>query len=142
MIAGKPGWKYKPILERICSSSRSNDIIYLNYVDDNDLPALYSGAEMFAFTSFYEGFGLPPLEAMACGVPVVASSGGSLIEVLGNGACVVDNFEIDAWTEAIQNILYSSSIRSSQITNGYERVHNYTWAESASKVLRLYKSLI
>jgi len=142
VIAGKLGWKYEPILERIHTSSRTDDILYLNYVEDKDLPALYSGAELFVFTSHYEGFGLPPLEAMACGVPVVASSGGSLGEVLGEGAYVIQNFDLNTWTEAIQNILFSSDLRNKQITKGYNRAGNYTWYNSASQVLQLYKMLV
>jgi len=142
VIAGKLGWKYEPILKRIQTSYRTNDILYLDYVEDIDLPALYSGAELFVFPSHYEGFGLPPLEAMACGVPVVASSGGALDEVLGDGACIIQDYDINTWIETIQNLLFDSEFRKKQIAKGHHRVNNYTWDNSVSRVLKLYRSLL
>jgi glycosyltransferase involved in cell wall biosynthesis len=97
VIAGMPGWKVAPILERMATSRRAGRIRYLRYVDGAVLPALYAGADLFLTASVYEGFGFPPLEAMACGTPVISSRGGSLPEVLGDGALVVDGYEADAW---------------------------------------------
>lgn len=141
VIAGKLGWKYETIINRMQTSSKANSIRYLEYVDDKDLPSLYSGAELFVFPSFYEGFGLPPLESMACGVPVVSSAGGSLYEALGEGACIIHDFDHDTWIENIQNLLFDSDIREKRINAGFRRVLNYTWHDSASQVLQIYKSL-
>ena len=141
IIAGKLGWKYDTIMTRIRTSSKVKDIRYIEYVNENDLSLLYSGAELFVFPSFYEGFGLPPLEAMACGVPVVSSAGGSLHEVLGNGACIMHTFEIDEWVETIHKLVIDTDFKKKQVDAGYRRVIKYTWHDTATQVLKIYRDL-
>jgi glycosyltransferase involved in cell wall biosynthesis len=142
VIAGRLGWKYKPIIKRMKSSHKANSIRYINYINDNELPALYSGAELFVFPSYYEGFGLPPLEAMACGTPVVSSAKGSLKEVLDGGACVIQDFNHDSWLEEITKLLFDSALKKKRIAAGHRHIRKYTWENSASQILDIYKSLI
>ena len=141
VIAGRLGWKYEPIIKRMKNSQKANSIRYIKYVNDNELPALYSGADLFVFPSYYEGFGLPPLEAMACGIPVVSSAGGSLKEVLDGGACIIQNFNQDAWLEEITKLLFDSAFKAKRIAAGHRLIRKYTWENSASQILHIYNSL-
>lgn len=139
VIAGMVGWKYKPILKRIECSTRSENIVLLGYVDDMLLPALYSGAEAFMCCSFYEGFGFPPLEAMACGTPVISSTGGSLGEVLKKGAVLIDRFDIEQWKHETNQLLNDLEWRTKIIARGYQCVSEYSWTQTASKIWQIYR---
>ena len=141
VIAGMRGWNYEPILEQIQRSSRARDIRYLEYVTDQDLPALYTGAELFLFPSLYEGFGFPPLEAMACGTPVMASAAGSLEEVLGNGALLVREFDAARWAATAGHLLTDSSTRQTWIDKGRRQAALYRWPETARKTWALYRQV-
>lgn len=141
VIAGMKGWKYEPILERMETSSRRDDIRYLEYVPTEDLPVLYAGAECFVFPSHYEGFGFPPLEAMACGTPVVSSGGGSLPEVVGDAAWIPVALDIDAWVQGIRKILHDADIRRKLQASGLAQARKYTWAESARKTWEVYEAV-
>jgi len=141
VIAGMRGWKYEPSLERIKNSPRNRDILYIEYVDDSMLPSLYAGAQLFACTSFYEGFGFPPLEAMACGTPAISSSGGSLAEVLGAGAVIIKDFNADLWKAEAEKILTDTALRERLITEGRKTAARYTWAETARKTWEVYHAV-
>jgi len=141
VLAGNPGWKYEPILDRIRRSPAAARIRRLNYVPDHSLPALYAGAQLFVITSFYEGFGFPPLEAMACGTPVLSSTGGSLAEVLGHGAVLVREDTIDAWHDAASRLLQDSNHRATSIAAGREQAGLYRWSETARQTLDVYRKV-
>ena len=141
VIAGMPGWKYEPILERMRTSTRARNIRYVRYVSDEQLPALYAGAELFVFSSFYEGFGFPPLEAMAADAPVVSSSGGSLGEVLGDGARVVDGFDVDEWVEALRAALADTEWRRQTVQRGRAQAAQYRWERTARETWAVYRSV-
>ncbi len=141
VIAGGKGWKFEPILERIRNSPRADSIKCIGYTADEDLPALYAGAAVFLLASFYEGFGFPPVEAMACGTPVVSSTGGSLAEVLGDGAVCINDYDIDAWTAAIQNVLHNSGFRGALTARGRARAASFTWRETALKTLDVFRQV-
>lgn len=140
-IAGMAGWKCDPIFERFRNSPRAHDIRWLEYVNDDQLAALYAGAEMFICTSHYEGFGFPPLEAMACGTPVVSSVGGSLGEVLGEAAVVIDSFDIDEWLTDIRRVLDDSELRSSLRTAGFQQAAGFRWSDTAAKTWDIYRKV-
>lgn len=137
VIAGSPGWKCEPIFERMRTSSRAKDILCINYVTDEHLPALYAGADLFMFPSLYEGFGLPPLEAMACGTPVLASNAGSLPEVLGNAACIPDGFDSGKWAEAAMSAIGSADLS----RKGIEHAAKFTWQETAARTWEIYRKV-
>jgi len=139
VIAGGLGWKYEPIIERIKNSPRAESIRLLGYTADDKLPALYAGASAFMVTSHYEGFGFPPVEAMACGTPVVSSTGGSLLEVLGEGAVLVDSLSADAWLEPIRKVLGDSAYREELILRGFQKAASYRWADAAAKTMDVYR---
>jgi len=138
VIAGMPGWKYEPILQQIRNSPRAGSIRWLNFVEDADLPALYAGAELFFFTSLYEGFGFPPLEAMACGTPVLATAHGSLKEVLGSGAMLMETFDSDLWSNKANIILSDSDCRRMMVDYGLRQVPKFSWENTATKTWEVY----
>ena len=140
VIAGMRGWKTEPILERIAASPRADRIRLADYVADEHLPALYAGAEAFVFPSLYEGFGFPPLEAMAAGIPVIASTGGALPEVLGDAATLCDPHDRDAWVEAVQRCLESTDARTNRQAAAAQAAR-YTWDRAALETWEVYRRI-
>jgi glycosyltransferase involved in cell wall biosynthesis len=139
VIAGMRGWKYKPILDRMKTSTRAERIRYLDYVDEELLPSLYAGAEALVYPSLYEGFGLPPLEAMACGTPVLSSRAGSLPEVLGEAAEYAGDFDVGAWVGAVSRVLADSALRRDASAKGLIQAAKYTWEETARQTWAVYR---
>jgi alpha-1,3-rhamnosyl/mannosyltransferase len=109
---------------------------------DADLPALYSGALIFVFPSYYEGFGLPPLEAMACGAPVVCSYAGSLVEVVGNAALTVDPFSSIEMAEGLSRLLRNAVLRRMLSERGLRRARTFTWRRTALETLQVYERVM
>lgn len=141
VIAGMKGWKTDGIFEKRNHSPRREHIRLLEYVDEKDLAALYSGAELFVIPSLYEGFGFPPLEAMQCETPVVSAATGSLPEVLGDAAVMVPSFHREAWISAIHEIIHDTTRRRQLIDRGITRAGMYTWEQTAQMTWDVYRSL-
>ena len=141
VIAGMKGWKYEPILERIRTSRRAEHIRYLDYVSDRQLGALYRKASLFVFPSIYEGFGFPPLEAMQAGCPVLSSPAGSLAEVLGDAASLVEGYDAAEWADRAQSLIGDHSKRDRLIQQGLEQVTRFDWRETAKSTWDVYRSL-
>ncbi len=143
VIAGMKGWKVEPILQRMLTSSRRNRIRYLEFIPDNDLFSLYAGAELFITTSFYEGFGLPPLEAMACGTPVVSSTGGSLPEMLtGDAAILIPGFDANRWASTISSLLNDLGRREQMANHAPAHAAHFSWRNTALKTLDVYRKVL
>ncbi len=141
VLAGKVGWLHEPILERIATSGIGARVRRIGYVAEGDLPALYATAELFAFPSWYEGFGLPPLEAMACGTPVVSSNAGSLSEVVGDAGLLVDPASTHELATAIRAVVEQPDLRARLSRAGQDRATAYTWertAQQTAQVIREY----
>ncbi len=134
--------EYSKLERRVEEMGLEEAITFTGYVSDENLPALFSGAEAFVFPSLYEGFGLSPLEAMACGVPVVTSRRSSIPEVVGDAAVYLDEprdpVEIADRTE---ELLSSASLRDELVEKGRERVSLFTWEEAARRVLEIYREV-
>ena len=141
VIAGSIGWKAEPILERLRASPRAAAIRCLGYVSDADLPALYAGADAFLCASFYEGFGFPPLEAMACGTPVLSSTGGALAETLAGGAELLAAFDADLWAERLRRLLGDAQERAQRTAAGQRCAARYRWEETARRTWEVYRRL-
>jgi glycosyltransferase involved in cell wall biosynthesis len=141
VIAGGMGWKTEPIMECIRKSTRADAIKCLGFTDDDTLPALYAGADLFLLSSFYEGFGFPPVESMACGTPVVSSTGGSLEEVLGEAAVLLPHFDVEGWTDAIHDVLGDDEKRQRLIEKGYTKAAGYTWEQTARQTLDVFSQV-
>ena len=142
VIAGMPGWNCAPIFETFARARRAKQIRYVSYVPDGDLAALYAGAEVFALTSRYEGFGFTPIEAMACGTPVVAAPGGSLAEVLGDAAIIVPEYSRDAWRAALARTLDDAGLRERLRRDGLAQARRYNWAATARQTWSVYRQVL
>lgn len=135
VLAGGKGWLNEKIHAR--ADTLVNDglnIIRTGYVADEDLPALFSGASLFVFPSFYEGFGIPPLEAMACGVPVIAANNSSLPEVVGDAAELLDAKDTKQITKAIESVLKDSVKRKAMVAKGYAQAKKFSPEHSAKQL--------
>ncbi len=141
VIAGRPGWLYEGIFAAVERLGLEGKVAFPGFIADEDLPALYNLAELFVFPSLYEGFGLPPLEAMACGVPVVASNSSSLPEVVGEAALTVDPMDVKGLAEAMGRLLDDGALRKRMIERGLERARTFTWEGAARKLVSVYNGL-
>jgi glycosyltransferase involved in cell wall biosynthesis len=135
LFVGRDIWNRDPT-ERMASERGWNWAQFAGYVGDSDLPTLYAAASVFAYPSLYEGFGIPPLEAMACGTPVVASTAGALPEVLGDAALLVDPYDEDALAQALQA---ASEDRGELRRRGLLRAACFTWPTTAADTWRVYE---
>jgi len=136
--AGPDGWGSAQLEEAIAACPAGNQVVRLGWVDDATRDALMAGATIFAFPSLYEGFGLPPLQAMAAGAPVVATRCGALEEVLGDAARLVDVGDVGALAEALEELLGDEPGRLELARRGRERAALYTWEACASGLAALY----
>ncbi|MSQ27725.1 MAG: glycosyltransferase family 1 protein [Dehalococcoidia bacterium] len=141
VIAGGRGWLCQPIFDAVEALGLSNHVRFLGYVPDQDLPALLTGATCFLFPSFYEGFGLPPLEAMACGTPVIAGNTSSLPEVLGDAALLVDPRDIAGIADAMFQVLTHPELRDDLQLRGLGRVQGFRWDQAAERLSAAYHLL-
>ena len=139
VLAGGRGWKNEAIFEAMRNAKKANKIRYLQYVTDEVLRSLYAHAAAFVFPSLYEGFGLPPLEAAAAGVPVVCARNSSLPEVLGDAALWVEENRLDAWVEAIEGLLSDSALRARLSAAGKRQAARFTWDETARRTVAAYR---
>lgn len=141
VIAGGEGWKTEPIKARFRQSARCDQIRCVGRIPDADLPAFYTGAAVYAIPSLYEGFGFPPLEAMACGTPVVSSRGGSLPEVLGAAAAVLDTDDADAWGDLLGRALDDTAWRRERVEAGCRQAARYRWTGTAAATWDVYRKV-
>ncbi|HYK84148.1 MAG TPA: glycosyltransferase family 1 protein [Ktedonobacteraceae bacterium] len=140
-LAGGKGWLYEETMQLVEELKLTKKVRFLGRVTDLELVTLYSMADVFAFPSFAEGFGVPPLEAMACGVPVITSNTSSLPEVVGNAGLLVDPHNTGELSTAIMRILGDKQLQEDLRQKGYERVKHFTWQEAARKMLTVYQKL-
>ena len=142
VIAGWKGWGYHELREFVLKLKLQERLRILNYVPDEDLVALYTGARAFLYPSLYEGFGLPILEAMACGCPVICARTSSLPEVAGEAAILVDPFSPKELAEAIEQVITREDIRKALIARGFDRVRLFSWEKTARKTLEVFEQVI
>ncbi len=142
VIVGKKGWLYEGFFRRLRELSLEDDVIFPGFVPDEDLPPLYSAADLFVFPSLYEGFGLPVLEAMACGTPVVTSNASSLPEVTAEAALLVDPHDIGALIRAATAVLDSKELRGELRAKGPRQAAKFSWEKAARETLVVYTSLL
>jgi glycosyltransferase involved in cell wall biosynthesis len=141
VVVGQLGWLWEDIIEHVHSSAYREDISLIGFLPEEDLPAMYSAASVFAYPSLYEGFGLPPLEAMACGTPVVVSNSSSLPEVVGDAGLQVDPEEADALAAALELAILDDSLRTSLRQRGLARAKAFSWKAAAEKLVGVYRTL-
>lgn len=136
VLSGFKGWKNEEIAGLI--EKNKGYVTYTGYVSERELAVLYCGASLFVYPSFYEGFGFPPIEAMACGCPVVVSKRTSLPEVCGDGACYCDPESPSSIAETIQRILEDTDLVENLRKKGAERVKHFSWESTANKTLKIF----
>lgn len=141
IISGGKGWKYKEIYETIEKLNLQKEVIFTGYVPEEDLPRLYNSADLFVYPSLYEGFGLPPLEAMACGCPVVASKTSSLPEVVGNAGILVNPHDVDDISNKMYETLTNEGLREELSRMGSERAKLFSWEKVAKETLKVYEEV-
>jgi glycosyltransferase involved in cell wall biosynthesis len=141
VLAGGKGWLFDGIYEHHIASPVRDDILMPGFVPDDLLPAIYSAAEVLAFPSLYEGFGLPILEAMACGTPVVASRASCLPEVAEGAALMIDPNNVDGLSISLELALCDQTLRAQLVEQGRTRAAEYTWRSAAMQLLDVYRQV-
>lgn len=142
VVAGRKAWLYGPIFERVIRLGLEKDILFTGFVPDEDLPVMYSLADVFVFPSLYEGFGLPPLEAMACGAPTVTTNVSSLPELVGDAAVCVSPGDTEEIADAIERLLENDDLRQQYARAGLERARRFRWEETARAVKEVYRKAL
>jgi glycosyltransferase involved in cell wall biosynthesis len=141
VLVGKCAWLYDDTLRVLDELGVRDTVVLTGYVPESDLPALYSGALCFVYPSIFEGFGLPPLEAMKCGAPVVVGNKTSLPEVVGDAALAVDPFDPQAIASAIKRLMDNPALRKQLSVRGQERAGAFSWRETARQTLKVYEEV-
>ena len=142
VIAGQTGWMAEPVFKAVEQLRLCNSVRFVGFVSDRDLPALMTGAMLFVFPSVYEGFGLPVLEAMACGVPVVTSNRSSLPEITAGAAILVDPLDPDSIASGMRAVLEDSELAQRLADLGRQRAREFSWERTACETLELYRELV
>ncbi|MFN3690651.1 MAG: glycosyltransferase family 4 protein, partial [Fimbriimonadales bacterium] len=142
VLTGKSGWARRALNETKRTLGAAEWLIETGYVPDEHLVWLYNAAAVLLYPSFYEGFGLPPLEAMACGTPVIASNGGALPEVVGSGGILLPPDEAGLWANAIRTVLTHSDFRASLRAKALQQAQRFSWRTTANKTLEAYKQAL
>jgi len=142
VIAGRKGWGWKDIFRLVRKKGLEDKVVFTDYVEEKDLVPLYNGASVFVYPSLYEGFGLPPLEAMACGAPVVSSDVSSLPEVVGDAGILVNPYEKEELAKSIYEVINNPELKKKMISKGIERAKKFSWQTAARKTLALYEDVV
>lgn len=140
VLVGFSGWNNQDVMRLL--DKIKGDVVYLGYIPTEDLAVLYSTAELFVYPSFYEGFGLPPLEAMSCGCPVVVSNATSLPEVCGDAVAYVDPYCVDDISRVISELLNDKGLRDSLSARGLKRAELFSWEKSAAQHLKVFNDVV
>jgi glycosyltransferase involved in cell wall biosynthesis len=142
VIIGKRGWLYEPFFAELERSPARDAVIFPGYVPDKDLPAAYAGSQAAVLPSLYEGFGLPVLEAMASGVPVVCSNTSSLPEIAGDAALLADPLSVESLTDALRRVVTDHALAADMIERGLRRATGFSWERTARETLALYRKVM
>jgi glycosyltransferase involved in cell wall biosynthesis len=141
VLAGQKGWLYDDVFAQVQRLNLGERVLFTGYVPDTDLPALLSGALAFVYPSLYEGFGLPVLEAMACGTPVICSNVSSLPEMAGDAALLVDPRDVDDMADAIAQLMADEGLRRELVDRGFRQISKFSWQRSADQVLHILEDV-
>jgi alpha-1,3-rhamnosyl/mannosyltransferase len=142
ILGGSWGWKSEEVRELFESEARDRGVRYLGYVADEDLPALYGGAVALLYPSFYEGFGLPPLEAMACGTAAIVSTADAVKEVVGVHAIQIDPEDLSGWNEAMRRAVTDREYLECYREGGMHHASSFTWDQAARTTLDVYRRVL
>jgi glycosyltransferase involved in cell wall biosynthesis len=142
VLVGKRSWGSRAELAEIKRLILTKDVVWPGYVSREELRSIYTMAEVFVFVSLYEGFGFPPLEAMACGTAVVASNRGSLGETLEDAALIVEPLDVDSIVEAVHSVITDQELRKKYSLLGTERSNRFSWDKAARETLGVYEEVV
>lgn len=142
VIAGMKGWQYQEIFKKVKESKLDKEVIFTGYIPAEELPAYYKNADVFVYPSSYEGFGLPPLEAMNYGTPVVTSNVSSLPEVVGDAALLINPQSPGEIADALKNILTNPKLKNDLIKCGFKQAEKFQWEKTAQKTLQIYRKSV
>lgn len=141
VVVGFWRWKYSEVTSLIKDLNLQNRVIFTDYIPDKEIPAIYNLADVFVFPSLYEGFGLPTLEAMACGCPVVSTVTGCTPEVAGDAAVLVDPYDVQQIADGILKILADDNLRADLVRKGLSRVRHFSWNRCATETLKVFEAV-
>ena len=141
ILAGGPGWGVETIVQHAKEVGLEDRVRFVGFVPEPELPLWYNAADLFVYPSEYEGFGLPALEALACGTPVVASNRSSLPEVVGEAGVLVDPTDTGAMADAMQRMLEDERLHSRLSAAGPEQARTFTWRRMAEETLAVYRAV-
>ena len=142
VLAGGKGWMYDEIFQTVERLNLQHIVNFPGYIADEDVPALLSGAKAFVFPSLYEGFGMPVIEAMACGVPVLTSNGSALKEIAEGAALLVDETSIEEMKKALLQLYQDEKLQQELVEKGMKRAKEYSWEYAGNQLSAVYKSLV
>ncbi len=142
VLAGQLGWKHRAIWQELEAQALSDAVQWLGYVPVDDLPALYSLASVFAFPSLYEGFGLPVIEALACGTPALTSQDSALAEVADGAALLIDPLNVESIAHGLLRLLTDQSLREELRLRGFQRAAEFSWARAAAETAHVYEAVV
>ncbi|MBZ9606359.1 glycosyltransferase family 4 protein [Clostridium estertheticum] len=142
VIAGSKGKSYDIYKKRAQDLHIDDKVIFPGFISMTYIPFMYNACELFVYPSFYEGFGLPPIEAMACGVPVIASNATSIPEIVKDSTLLVNPYDINSLSEKMYNVLLDNDLRQSLITRGLKRASTLTWEHTAATTLSAYQNIL
>ena len=142
VIAGRKGWLYQPVFDYVRARGLETRVHFTDWIDAGDQPLLLNAADVFVFPSLYEGFGLPPLEAMACGTPVLCSNASSLPEVVGEGGILADPQDKAAWIEALSQLLADERLRAELGARGMAQATKFSWERAARETRSVYERVM
>jgi len=142
VIVGRKGWLYEQLFKRIHELGLDEEILFTGFVPDEELPSIYGRAGVFVYLSLFEGFGLPPLEAMACGVPVITSNTTSLPEVVGNAGITLPPTDVAKVSEALRQIICDKELRTTMRQKGLKQARLFSWEATARETLEIYKTVL
>ncbi len=142
VLAGEKRGDYHKVLGEVAKQGLEGHVLFPGFIPDDDLPAVYSAADVFVFPSLYEGFGLPPLEAMACGTPCVVSNSSSLPEVTGSAALLFNPTSLDAFEDCVVRVLTDPDLRGSLRRAGLRQSSLFPWSRAAEDTIRVYREVL
>lgn len=142
VLVGKKDWGYKQVKDEIEKLGISSKVHFCDYVEDKDLPYIYNLSKFFVFPSFYEGFGLPVLEALSCGCPVISSNVSSLPEITSDAAVLINPNNVEELYKAIEEVDKNDSLREELASKALMQAKNFSWKKTAAKTLEVYKEVI
>jgi glycosyltransferase involved in cell wall biosynthesis len=142
VLGGGKGWLHRPLFAAIEELQLEDDVLLPGFIPEEELPLWYNAADVFVYPSVYEGFGLPPLEAMACGTPVIVSDASSLPEVVGDAGILVDPHRPHDWADALSLLCQNANRREALAQQGVERAKEFTWTRMARETIRVYRHVL